>query len=309
MIQINKNNIFFNISNESINIKWFIKNYQNWEPYSFKIIDELITDNMTVIDIGTWIGPILLYVAPKVKRIIGIECDPLSFESLQKNVNCNDFKDKVQLEYSALYNKNKKIYVGGGRRGANWGSSEITITDSKDIINKKVNGITIDYLVNKYNIIDCDFVKMDIEGGEAYVIESMRKFFNTQMPILYISIHPHLITYEQLKNTISDIFSIFPYVYDVNYKLLNEKETILNFLKNKIKIEYEGLASNVGHELVCSYYEIPLKKTIYKNNDTNKKITFFQKIINRILIFFKCILNKIKNRKNKCDLSGRIEIL
>lgn len=295
MIQITKNNTSFFISNESINIKWFIKYYQNWEPHSFKVIDDLVTENMTFIDVGAWIGPILLYVAPKVKRVIAIDCDPLAFDSLQKNVNCNNYQN-VQLEYSALYNKNKKIFVGGGKRHANWGSSEITITNNKDRIRKKVKGITIDKLIKKYKITDCGFVKIDIEGGEAYIIEDMKKFFDTYNSILYISIHPHLMTCEQLENTIYQIFDIFPYVYDINYKLLNKKETIKTFLKNKIGIIYEGLASNIGHELIGSYYELPSKISFYKKIE-NKK-TLFEKI-------FECIFK----RKNKCKLTGKIEIV
>lgn len=296
MIQITKNNTSFNISDKSINTNWFINNYQTWEPHSFKVIDDLLNKDKTFIDIGSWIGPILLYVAPKVKRIIGVDCDILSFDSLIKNVNCNKFKNKVQLEYAALYNKNKKIYVGGGKRHADWGSSEIMITDKKDNIKNKVKGITIDKLIKKHKISDCGFIKIDIEGGEAYIIESMKHFFNTQNPILYISIHPHLMTCEQLENTIYQIFDIFPYVYDINYKLLNKKETIKTFLKNKIGIIYEGLASNIGHELIGSYYELPSKISFYKKIE-NKK-TLFEKI-------FECIFK----RKNKCKLTGKIEIV
>lgn len=62
MKKIIKNNTSFNISDDPIN-DFFIKSYDNWEPFSFKIIDDLYDTGTTFIDIGSWICPILLYVA------------------------------------------------------------------------------------------------------------------------------------------------------------------------------------------------------------------------------------------------------
>lgn len=250
-MKIQKNKTTFDV----INDKWFINNYENWESKSFKIIDDLMDANKTFIDIGAWIVPILLYVAPKVKRVIGVDCDHIAFAELIENVNCNNFKDKVELEYAALYNKDTRIYVGGGKKQSKWGSSEITITNNSDKIKKRVDGITIDSLVKKYNINDCGFVKMDIEGGE-YIIDSMKDFFVTQKPILYISIHPHLLSNNKITHTISSIFDIFPFVYDTEYNLLEKNKALNIFLSNKIKINNKTLPSNIGHELIGTYKKI-----------------------------------------------------
>lgn len=253
MINIIKNNTNFYISEESIQIKWWFDKYPTWENQTFQIIDDLVDNTKTFIDIGAWIGPISLYIAPKIKRIIAIDCDHIAIESLFKNVHCNDFKDKFEIEYSALFNKNKLTYVGGGKRKAEWGKSGIALTDAQDTSSRLVNGITIDSLIQKYGVDDCGFVKMDIEGGEGFIIDSMENFFITQKPIFYISLHPHLLILPRLAKTISSLFRIFPFVYNTHYELLKEEDTLDLFSKNKIDIENELIPGRTGNELICTF--------------------------------------------------------
>jgi FkbM family methyltransferase len=137
-IKITKNNTNFNISPLSIHLDWFTKRYKNWEPQTFKILDDFINPNKSFIDIGAHIGLVLLYGADKAKKVLGVECDHVAFDSLKKNVNCNNFKDKVVLDYSALSNFSGTVLIGKGKRGAEWGGSGIAITDSSDISAKEI---------------------------------------------------------------------------------------------------------------------------------------------------------------------------
>ena len=256
MIKIERNNTSFFINENTIFLDWFTKRYPTWEPQTFKVLDDFLVPDKSFIDIGAHIGLVLLYVAPKVKRTIGVECDHVAFDSLEKNVECNDFKDRVHLEHAALYNSNSEIYVGGGERKAQWGGSGIAITNSDDSRSKKVSGITIDSLIEKYDFNDCGLIKIDIEGGEAYVMDNMKGFFESQKPNMYISIHPHLIDPGKLYHTISSIFKIFPYVYNTNYELLDQVDTIQDFLMRKIKIGQGLMSSSNGHELIGTFKEI-----------------------------------------------------
>ena len=70
MIKINKNNISFFVSPDTIHLEWFTKRYQDWEPNSFDIIKKFIEPSKTFIDIGAHIGLILLYAAPFFKKIL-----------------------------------------------------------------------------------------------------------------------------------------------------------------------------------------------------------------------------------------------
>jgi len=258
MIKITKNNTMFNVV-DNINNQWFLNHYKTWEPQTFAVIDKLLEKNTTFLDIGSWIGPVLLYIAPRVKRIIAIDCDDVATDILEENISCNDFKCKIDIERSAIYNENKKINAGGGIRHAKWGGSEITILNTKKN-NKIVNAITMDSLVEKYNITDCGFVKMDIEGGEYFIIKSMRNFFEEKKPILYVSLHPHLLNNIYLKSVISNLFKIFPYVYNTRFELLDKKETTKTYLENRISIRNKETPSNNGHELICTFKKINYKK-------------------------------------------------
>ncbi len=256
MIKIIKKNTEFFIDDDTIHKEWFTERYKTWEPQTFKVLDKLIIPEKSFIDVGAHIGLVLLYTASKVKKTLGIECDHVAFDSLKKNVKCNKFHEKVSLEYAALYGENKEIFIGGGERKAEWGGSGIAITNSNDPRSKKINGITIDSLIKKYTINDCGLIKIDIEGGEAFIMESMSNFFQTQKSNMYISIHPHLINPGRLQKTISKIFDIFPYVYNTDFVLLDKTESIKTFLINKIKIEQMIISSSNGHELIGTFRKI-----------------------------------------------------
>ena len=227
MIEINKNNLSFYICDDTIRKDWFINNYKNWENFSFKVIDDLVDYDKTFIDIGAWIGPILLYVANKSKCVIGIDCDHVAFDSLVKNVNCNDFKDNVKLEYAALYNKNKLIYVGGSKRKSEWGSSEIKFTDEKDLISKQISGVTIDYLVEKYNINDCGFVKMDIEGGEMRALLGAINVIKHYHPVLSISIYHSGKDFFEIKPWLASIYPGYKFFIKKIHPFVLDREVVL----------------------------------------------------------------------------------
>ncbi len=58
----------------------------DWEPATFEAFHKLITPDTTVIDIGAWIGPTVLFAAHLAKRVIAVECDPHAMFELSQNV-------------------------------------------------------------------------------------------------------------------------------------------------------------------------------------------------------------------------------
>ena len=68
---------------------------QQWEPYSFAIIDTCLQPNSIYIDIGTWIAPLALYALTKPgTAVLGVEPDPVARERCCANMAAN--QDELQ---------------------------------------------------------------------------------------------------------------------------------------------------------------------------------------------------------------------
>lgn len=140
-----------------------------WEPAETKIFRQYIKEGMTVIDVGAYIG----YFSLLASQLVGRKGKVCAFEPsyeclrlLQKNIqinNCNNiqvFEEAVtdgtghMAFYLSPYNLSGSSIT---KSFQNWQRIEVpTITLDEAIGDKKV-----------------DFIKMDIEGGEAKALSGM----------------------------------------------------------------------------------------------------------------------------------------
>ena len=85
----------------------------------------------------------------------------------------NMLKEKIELHQKCI--NNKPGYVKFGNIGGGGDStSSLLLPDSKT--GWTVEGISFDEFIRENEINDCNFIKMDIEGGEVIVLPSMKIF-------------------------------------------------------------------------------------------------------------------------------------
>ena len=196
-MKINKNTEIFLIENrkDDINLSFWIDNYTNWENDKFAIFDKYLDTDKVFIDIGGWIGTTAMYGSRKSKHVYTVEADNNSAKDMLLNLsnNCNNNYTVIN---KAIYNiddievkfgKNKFMY------NSKMNDSTSQIYDKDDVSNESytINTITLDSLIGKYNIApnSISLIKVDIEGGEEYILNdlySINKRFNVP---LYISFH------------------------------------------------------------------------------------------------------------------------
>lgn len=213
------------------NLKYFLhwKN-KSWEINTHKIFDKILDNNHSYIDVGAFIGATVLYGAHLAKRVYALEPDPIAFKELQKNVSLNPLlKEKIILYNKCLYNKTEKVKFGSMTRGGDSVSSLI-FADSKT--SWVVEGVTIDDFIKENNINDCNFIKIDIEGAEALILPSMKKFLSKNKTELFLSMHPKFFNNPK-ENTmkIIDVLKIYKNIY-----LDNGKKIDINDLLSKEKL-------------------------------------------------------------------------
>jgi FkbM family methyltransferase len=228
-IKIYKNNQLILIENDENdpNLKFWIDNFPNWENETFSVFDKYLNENKIFIDLGGWIGTTAIYSSRKSKTVYCIEADIESFKDLSKNckINCNNYilinkaiynEDDIEIKFGKnKYLKDSKIndstsHIYYDNESTNEGTNEYY----------HINTITIQSLINNYNLKldEISLIKVDIEGGEEFILNDLFLIKKQCNIPLYISFHYSwwinkdldrfdFLTFEQKNNIISYPFT------------------------------------------------------------------------------------------------------
>jgi len=156
----------FTINNNSSG--WLWGGLESWDKETFNWI-ERNKGGLNFWDIGAWIGPFSLYGSKIFTNVFAFEPDFVAANVLAEHIKDNNISN-IKLIREGLYKEEGVVEFGfiGGKFG-----------DSLSSINhKSPNGIkikttTIDKMVSLYG--RPDFLKIDIEGGEEYLIDDLVK--------------------------------------------------------------------------------------------------------------------------------------
>ncbi|MBU2634603.1 MAG: FkbM family methyltransferase [Nanoarchaeota archaeon] len=225
---------------------WDTVQFGTWEPHTFKILSRFLNKEHSFIDIGAWIGAVTLYGSKIAKCCYSLEPDPQAFRELSDNVSFNDdLKSKIKLYDYCISNKNGRIKFGNKE---SFGSSESSILFGDEEKSMFVESITLQKFFKENNIIDCNLIKMDIEGGESLVIPTIKKFLiDNKKPTLYLSLHPLL--FKQLEKDskrIIKVIKIYKNIYDIRGNKLELNDLFLKLLGKSF---FEIIATNEEFKL------------------------------------------------------------
>ena len=135
------------------------------------------------IDAGTWIGDSTVQMAPMFDRVIGFEPHPLVFVCCERNLKDRDITNVEMYNY-ALSNVNEmKDFYNGKSTFSGWVSDKVE--EPKDIVvhaKQKLQTIVLD----SYHFEDIDFIKLDCDSHEGYILAGAEQFFKTNSPVVLI---------------------------------------------------------------------------------------------------------------------------
>ena len=153
-----------------------------WELDTTKIIKRIVSEGMTVFDIGANMGVITLLLARQVGKtgtVVAFEPTSSAFERLQHNVELNSFVN-VHLE-------NKALSDGVQTETAHIKSSyKLTQSKYHPLLEDNIEFTTLDEYVQMNHIADVGFIKIDTDGYEYNVVIGSRKTIERFKPILII---------------------------------------------------------------------------------------------------------------------------
>lgn len=152
---------------------------------------DLVKDGMTVFDIGTNIGHVLLTFANKniTGKNFGFEPVPHIYERAKKNISLNNFNNIV-LNNVALSDTSEDLVIqlanthhsGSSRLGK---KNETSNNNNSTII----KAITLDEFVQQNKIEKIDFMKIDVEGFEKNILAGAKQTLKNFKPLLFVEIN------------------------------------------------------------------------------------------------------------------------
>jgi len=169
-----------------------------WELNTFKWLEKNKGANIFW-DIGAWVGPFTLYGSKIFNKVVAFEPDYVAFNALQDHIKDNQLKN-VTIIKRGLYNEETDVNFGfyRGKFGDSlssinseyitnkYGKTYVASSNFNDPLHMeyKIKTITIEKSIELYG--RPNILKIDIEGGEEYLIDDLIKF---KFDAICIAIH------------------------------------------------------------------------------------------------------------------------
>jgi FkbM family methyltransferase len=224
------NGIVFNVdTNTYLGRLLFWRGAHEWGP--IMAIKKVIKINYTCIDVGANQGEYTLWMA-KLSGNKGkvISFEPLSKMFLQLNNNIqlnNELSKRISTVKAGLSDTVSQIPIYSvnpdGKFADNEGMPSIFPTESKNTFIEIISLSTLDIELGKLNIQQVDFIKIDVEGAELFVLKGAINTLEKDKPDLLIEFNEA--TFNAAGYSSSDIFNLLePIGY--NFYLVGKRGSI-----------------------------------------------------------------------------------
>ena len=219
---------------EDFYVWWWLAEFPQWEEETFEVLDVFLDKTTTYIDVGAWVGATVLYGAARCKTVLGLEPDPAAWGMMLKNLELNKGLKNMCAINAALNDTDGPVALGGN---GDMGNSETTMLvrepdylhgvgvqrrepNAPDDIAWRsgttawVQGLTIESLREHFPVDDCGLLKIDIEGGEKYVLPALLPWLTTVRPTVYLSLHWKFLTLAEIEEVVGLVSALYPILYN-----------------------------------------------------------------------------------------------
>jgi FkbM family methyltransferase len=182
------------LGGQSMRVNWALHKtyvFGTYEPGVVQGLEKLIQPGWTAIDVGANIGYFTLLMANLVGphgKVIAFEPLAENFKILKENIQLNGHANVV-AENLALMSRTERIELRSATPGAITWVASVKIDQNAAVESQSAEAVTLDEYVETNGIAKVDFLKIDVEGAEASVLEGATNVLNKHKPILLIEMH------------------------------------------------------------------------------------------------------------------------
>jgi len=154
------------------------------EPKIFSFLDRYLKDGMVYVDVGANIGVYTLFAAKHVGitgKVLAFEPQPKTFSRLIENIKLSKLANII-AEQVAVGEKEGELEIV-----IDEDYSSISYTkhiDSKISAKNVCRMITLDTYFEAHQINSIDYLKIDVEGFESYVLRGAEQILKTKIPAI-----------------------------------------------------------------------------------------------------------------------------
>lgn len=161
-----------------------------WEKESIKLWIKLCEKSNIVLDIGanTGVYSLIAKVVNPDSKVFAFEPVNRVFKKLEENIALNSF-DIIAIEKAASNSNGSAVIYDTDSEHTYSVTVNKNLSDiSTKVIETKIETITLNSFVNKYNINRIDLIKIDVETHEPEVIEGFCDYLSIYKPTILIEI-------------------------------------------------------------------------------------------------------------------------
>jgi len=180
------------------------------EPVHLRLLRESVGSGDVVVDLGANVGYYALEECRRVGpegRVIAVEPDPRNLPTLRRNLQAFGFEERSEVHPLAITDApGERLFRLGLQTNLShlegYGSEELAGTSHP------VRVESLDSLLKTLGLETFDFLRMDIEGGEAEVLGGMHDAVRAARPgaRILMEVHPQLYRdREQMKRSLAGV--------------------------------------------------------------------------------------------------------
>lgn len=166
-----------------------------YDPAQHRALANLVTPGMTVLDIGANIGDVALHLAHlagPTGQVHAFEPVPDVYRRLQEHVDANNLGDRVHTHTVALSDQNGTMtFAAADLHGRNQGQGSLVNQERETAaVELEVPTRTLDGMVDELGIDRLDLIKLDIQGGETFMLRGGEATIRRFRPVLVMEVEP-----------------------------------------------------------------------------------------------------------------------
>jgi FkbM family methyltransferase len=239
VVKILNTNVNFYIPN--LLTKWRVDTFFTKEPETLEWIDSFENEAKIVFwDIGSNIGLYSIYAALKFENIEVVSFEPSTsnLRVLSRNISINKLENKIKINQFPLTNKDNQYLVMQESEfceGGAFNSFGEDFDHKGEVFhsqnNYKVYGTSINYLLENKILQIPDYIKIDVDGLEHFILEGGDQFLGN----------------EKVKSISIEINENFEEQYDAIHKYMNKFDFVFKHKK------HASLSNNADIAYVKTY--------------------------------------------------------
>lgn len=141
-----------------------------------------------IVDLGAHFGSFSIWANQtfQPQKIIAVEMEKDNLRLLRQNIATNGLSDKIKIIDKAIYSQSTKMKI----KRHLFDTGRHQLNDSNRSQQEEVETISLAQMIKENRIKKIDFLKIDIEGAEKYLLTSQNKnVFKNRVSLVILEVH------------------------------------------------------------------------------------------------------------------------